>query len=89
LFIPVFLCFAFRGSRYPARGLFLERCCNCRHVVRSNSLLSSRISGLAYHAAAKKTALQRQVDATDKQIDILMYELYGLTKEEIKIVEEG
>ena len=34
-------------------------------------------------------ALQRQIDATDKQIDQLVYELYGLTKEEIKIVEGG
>jgi len=43
-------------------------------------------------AAAKtsheKTAFQRQIDATDKQIDQLVYELYGLTEEEIRIVEE-
>jgi hypothetical protein len=42
-------------------------------------------------AAAKieheKTALQRQIEATDRQIDALVYELYGLTEEEIKIVE--
>jgi len=36
-----------------------------------------------------KTALQRQIAATDKQIDKLVYELYELTDEEIKIVEEG
>jgi len=35
----------------------------------------------------EKTALQRQIDATDKQIDALVYELYGLTDKEIKIVE--
>jgi hypothetical protein len=35
-----------------------------------------------------KTAIQRQIDATDHQIDRLVYELYGLTEEEIKIVEE-
>jgi len=34
-----------------------------------------------------KTRLQRQIDATDHQIDQLVYELYGLTKEEIQIVE--
>ena len=33
------------------------------------------------------TALQRQIEATDRQIDALVYELYGLTEEEIKIVE--
>ena len=35
----------------------------------------------------EKTALQRQIDATDRQIDQLVYELYGLTVEEIEIVE--
>jgi hypothetical protein len=34
-----------------------------------------------------KTLLQRQVEATDAAIDKLVYELYGLTDEEIGIVE--
>jgi hypothetical protein len=34
-----------------------------------------------------KTRLQRDVEATDRQIDQLGYELFGLTEEEIKIVE--
>ncbi len=37
----------------------------------------------------EQTLLQRQIDATDKQIDRLVYDLYGLTEEEIKIVESG
>ena len=36
-----------------------------------------------------KTLLSRQIEATDRQIDRLVYELYGLTEEEIRIVEEG
>lgn len=36
-----------------------------------------------------KTTIQRQIDATDLQIDQLVYELYGLTEEEIRIIEEG
>lgn len=36
-----------------------------------------------------KTTIHRQIDATDRQIDQLVYELYGLTTEEIRIVEEG
>jgi predicted type IV restriction endonuclease len=35
----------------------------------------------------EQTMLQRQIDATDRQIDKLVYELYKLTPEEIKIVE--
>ena len=36
-----------------------------------------------------KTQLQRRIDTTDKQIDQLVYELYGLAEEEIRIVEGG
>ena len=34
-----------------------------------------------------KTAIQRQIDATDNQIDQLVNELCGLMEEEIKTVE--
>ena len=34
-----------------------------------------------------QTVLQGQLAATDRQIDRLVYELYGLTEEEIGIVE--
>jgi hypothetical protein len=34
-----------------------------------------------------ETALRRQIEAIDRQIDALVYELYGLTEEEIGIVE--
>ena len=37
----------------------------------------------------EKTLLERQIEATDRQIDTLVYELYGLTEDEIRIVEAG
>ena len=37
----------------------------------------------------EKERIQRQIDATDKQIDKLVYELYDLTDEEIKIIEDN
>lgn len=37
----------------------------------------------------KGIELKAQIDATDKQIDQMVYELYGLTQEEIDIVEKG
>lgn len=36
---------------------------------------------------AERQTLQNAVAATDQQIDALVYELYGLTKEEVKLVE--
>jgi hypothetical protein len=35
----------------------------------------------------RKTRHQREIEATDHQIDQLIHELYGLTEEEINIVE--
>jgi len=37
----------------------------------------------------EQTLIQRQIDATDRQIDKLVYELYELTPEEIAIVENN
>ena len=37
----------------------------------------------------QKTAIQRQIDFTDRQIDLLVYELYGLDESEIAIVESA
>jgi hypothetical protein len=36
---------------------------------------------------ADKKLYQRQIEATDEEIDALVYELYGLTEEEMAIVE--
>jgi TaqI-like C-terminal specificity domain len=35
----------------------------------------------------EKTSLERQIASTDKQIDALVYELYGLTSDEMEVVE--
>jgi hypothetical protein len=37
--------------------------------------------------SAQQSLIQRQIQATDRQIDQLVYELYGLTDEEIAVVE--
>jgi hypothetical protein len=39
--------------------------------------------------ADEKQLYQRQIEATDRQIDALVYALYGLTEEEIGIVEKA
>ncbi len=37
----------------------------------------------------RREQIQREIDATDRQIDQLVYQLYGLTDDEIRIVEEA
>ena len=56
--------------------------------------LVDRILGFYNKLAKEKssyeiTILQRQIDATNQQIDDIVYNLYGLTKKEIAIVEES
>jgi hypothetical protein len=43
----------------------------------------------AVHTPHDKEVVQGQIDATDKEIDRLVYALYELTAEEIAIVEAG
>jgi len=53
-------------------------------VERMLELHKRRHSAGSDHA---RELLQRQIDSTDGEIDVLVYELYELTEEEIKIVE--
>ncbi|KAF5432681.1 hypothetical protein C5S39_03110 [Candidatus Methanophagaceae archaeon] len=39
--------------------------------------------------ARDKELYERQIKIDDAQIDKLVYELYGLTEEEVNVVEEG
>lgn len=40
-------------------------------------------------SAAHKPIIQRQIDATDAEIDRLVYVLYNLSEEEIRIIESS
>jgi hypothetical protein len=43
---------------------------------------------LAAASASDRELYQRQIDATDREIDQLVYNLYGLTGDEIKMIED-
>jgi len=78
-------------EQLPIRSInFSDPADKARHD-RMVSLVEQMLSLNKQLQAAKtdheKTSLQRQIDVTDKQIDQLVYELYGLTEDEIKIVE--
>jgi type I restriction-modification system DNA methylase subunit len=59
-----------------------------RMVALVDKMLALHQQLPAAHTAHDRDLIQRQIDATDRAIDALVYELYGLTEEEIKIVEE-
>ena len=49
----------------------------------SVSRFSCPFVNFVFQNPADKQLYQRQIEATDRQIDALVYELYGLTEEEI------
>ena len=51
--------------------------------------LSEQAEWMQYFNEQKQKAqtLKAEIDKTDKEIDKMVYELYGLSEEEIKIVE--
>ena len=57
--------------------------------------LLSKVGGNCQSSQAGAGTLQeqemvkREIEATDRAIDALVYELYGLTEEEVRIVEVG
>lgn len=62
-----------------------EECRDTRDLVQRMLDLHKRLQG--GKAAHDRTVIERQIAATDEEIDHLVYELYGLTKDEIAIVE--
>ena len=78
-------------EQLPIRGIdFSDAAEKARHDKMV--LLVERMLDLHKKLAAAKnpndkTQLEREIEATDRQIDQLVYELYGLTEEEIRVVE--
>jgi type I restriction-modification system DNA methylase subunit len=60
-----------------------------RMVELVERMLSLHERSAAAKIEREKTIIQHQIDATDRQIDRLVYELYGLSDEVIAIIEEA
>ena len=61
-------------------------------ITRNDKMVSLVERMLALHKQSPRTPqesemVKREVESTDKGIDKLVYELYGLSEEEIRIVE--
>ena len=64
-----------------------EKAAHDRIVKLVDSMLALHKQLAAAKSAAQKAILQRQIEATDAEIDRLVYDLYGLTAKEIAVVE--
>lgn len=93
----------FRGGWYgydakiirniPIRPINFSDPADKAHHNRMVKLVEQMLDLHQRHARAQdataQAQLQRLITATDQQIDTLVYELYGLTPEEIAVVEQG
>ena len=80
-------------KRFPIRTIDFS---NPQDKARHDRMVSLVDTMLRLHKELReaqtpheKQLIQRQIDSTDRQIDKMVYELYDLTEEEIKIVEES
>ncbi len=64
-----------------------DKAAHDRMVKLVDSMLALHKQLAAANSAAQKAIIQRQIGATDRQIDRLVYALYGLTADEIAVVE--
>lgn len=80
-------------EKVPVRKLDLkkpdEKAAHDKMVDLVNRRLALTPKLRAATSEAEKAPLQNAVTATDQAIDALVYELYGLTPEEIALVEDG
>jgi uncharacterized protein YaaR (DUF327 family) len=60
-----------------------------RMVAMVDNMLAWHKQLAATQTPQEQAVLKRQIASTDRLIDQLIYELYGLNEEEIKLVEEG
>jgi hypothetical protein len=79
------------AKRFPVRIIDFK---DTADKVRHNKIVKLVERMLKLHkdlqsewVGPKQEAIEREIKATDEEIDRLVYELYGLTEEEIKIVE--
>ena len=56
-------------------------------LVASRRMLALQKSLKSTHNPQEADRLTREVESVDKSIDGLVYELYGLSQDEVKIVE--
>jgi len=56
-------------------------------LVSTIMALSKKYQAIKSKQTSETERLKRQIEETDREIDELVYKLYGLTKEEIKVVE--
>ncbi|MHA1665053.1 MAG: hypothetical protein ACTSVW_04405, partial [Candidatus Njordarchaeales archaeon] len=55
---------------------------------KENKKIIDKIMDSYLEEVSKSNELKKEIEETDRIIDNMVYELYGLTEEEIKVVEE-
>jgi len=76
-----------RQKLYQQLHQHLGEVCHDRLVRYVDGMLRLHKDLAGVRTPREEDSLERQIASTDREIDRLVYELYGLTEEEIRIVE--
>ncbi len=80
-------------ERLPIRPInfskSIEKTYHDKMVLLVEQILAYQMRLSSASSPQDKEMIKRQIEVTDHQIDVLVYQLYGLTDEEIKLVEGG
>jgi hypothetical protein len=68
-------------------GEFIEKALHQKMVALVSQMLELHKSKAGAKTQSERDVYERQIRAVDESIDRLVYELYGLTEEEVRIVE--
>jgi len=76
-------------AKFPVPAVLSDEDSNSALQQLAQQMLNLSGQSSVTKTSHERTALARQIDATDGEIDRLVYELYGLSGKEIRIVEEA
>lgn len=77
------------AKKFPIKILPISEQDRIIHFVDKMLSLNKRLKDIGDKKTAQTAKLEEEIDRTDQEIDELIYELYGITDEEKKIIEES
>ena len=77
------------AKKFPIKIISLEKQKPLIKLVDKMLSLNKRLNEIKDKQTDEKTRLEKEIQKTDEEINQKVYEIYGITKEEQKIIEES
>ena len=84
-----FRCFKQYLDQIPLKKVSVDKQEPLINLVNKILPLNKRLNELGDKKTDEREKLEQEIKKTDKEIDELVYKIYGITEEEKKIIEES